>query len=57
MLYIAPDDCIHCHACIPVCPVQAIYDEADLPAEYAMWVAINSERSAVLPVIAEKQTL
>lgn len=55
MLYIDPNDCIQCQACVPVCPVQAIFDEADLPPEYASWVALNAERAALLPVIEEKQ--
>jgi ferredoxin len=56
MLYIDPNSCIECQACIPVCPVQAIFEEADLPQESLMWLALNAERSAILPVIEEKQT-
>jgi ferredoxin len=56
MLYIDPASCILCQACVPVCPAQAIYDEADLPPELARWVAINAERAPLLPVIDEKQT-
>ena len=26
MLYINPDECIDCGACLPECPVEAIYD-------------------------------
>jgi NAD-dependent dihydropyrimidine dehydrogenase PreA subunit len=33
MLYIQPDECVDCGACEPVCPVEAIYYEDDLPAE------------------------
>ncbi len=55
MLYIHPDNCIQCQACVPVCPVQAIYDEADLPPESMKWVAVNAERAAVLPLVEEKQ--
>ena len=33
-LYINPDECIDCGACEPVCPVQAIFYNADLPAEW-----------------------
>ena len=32
-LYIHPDECVDCGACEPVCPVEAIYYEDDLPAE------------------------
>jgi NAD-dependent dihydropyrimidine dehydrogenase PreA subunit len=30
-LYIHPDECVDCGACEPVCPVEAIYYEYDLP--------------------------
>jgi len=30
-LYIQPDECVDCGACEPVCPVEAIYYEDDLP--------------------------
>ena len=29
MLYINPDDCIDCGACVPECPVDAIYDSEE----------------------------
>ena len=35
MLYIHPDECVDCGACEPVCPVEAIYYEDDLPGEVA----------------------
>jgi ferredoxin len=56
MIYIDPVACILCQACVPVCPVQAIYDEVDLPSEWSHWVAINAERAPSLPLIEEKQT-
>ncbi|GJF08574.1 (4Fe-4S)-binding protein [Mycolicibacterium cyprinidarum] len=31
MLYIHPDECVDCGACEPVCPVEAICYEDDLP--------------------------
>ncbi|MEZ6188766.1 MAG: ferredoxin family protein [Planctomycetota bacterium] len=31
--YIDPDECIDCGACLPTCPVSAIYQEDDLPPE------------------------
>lgn len=30
-LYIQPDECINCGACVPTCPEDAIYYEDDLP--------------------------
>ena len=32
-LYIHPDECVDCGACEPVCPVEAIYYEDDLPTD------------------------
>jgi len=29
MLYINPDECIDCGACVPACPVAAIYESVD----------------------------
>ena len=29
MLYINPDECIECGACLPECPVEAIYEDEE----------------------------
>jgi NAD-dependent dihydropyrimidine dehydrogenase PreA subunit len=42
MLYIQPEECIDCGACEPVCPVEAIYYEDDLPDEYGAYTAVNA---------------
>jgi NAD-dependent dihydropyrimidine dehydrogenase PreA subunit len=34
-LYIHPDECVDCGACEPVCPVEAIYYEDDLPTQWS----------------------
>ena len=34
-LFIDPDGCIDCAACVPECPVDAIFDEDELPEEFA----------------------
>ena len=34
MLVIHPDECIDCGVCEPECPVDAIYDEDEVPDEY-----------------------
>jgi ferredoxin len=47
-LYIDPSDCIDCGACIPECPVEAIFYEGDVPAKWAGYVALNADRVAVL---------
>jgi ferredoxin len=53
--YIDPDVCIDCGACIPACPVHAIYETIDMPDDQHRWVAINAERSHALPVVYAKQ--
>ncbi len=40
-LYIHPDECVDCGACEPVCPVEAIYYEDDLPEPMRPYLADN----------------
>lgn len=40
-LYIDPATCIDCGLCVVECPVQAIYLETDLPAEWQRFTQIN----------------
>lgn len=40
-LYIHPDECVDCGACEPVCPVEAIYYEDDLPVALGAYLADN----------------
>jgi len=42
-LYIDPDECIDCGACEPECPVEAIFDEDELPEEWMKYIEINKE--------------
>ncbi|MFD7732398.1 ferredoxin [Kitasatospora phosalacinea] len=42
-LYIHPDECTECGACEPVCPVEAIFYEDDLPEEWQPFTAANAE--------------
>ena len=53
MLVINPDECIDCGVCEPECPVEAIYEEDDLPDGQEHWVDINEERSQETPNITE----
>ena len=55
MLYIDPNECIDCGACVPECPVEAIYDEAQLPEELTSWLQVNVDKASGLPVINQKQ--
>jgi len=42
MLFIHPDECIDCGACVPACPVAAIYDSAEAtPASQKSLVEAN----------------
>jgi len=43
MLVIDPDICIDCEACVPACPVNAIWPDHELPEAYASWKAFNTE--------------
>jgi len=42
MLFIDPVECIDCGACVPVCPVSAIYAADDLPEKWAGFTDKNS---------------
>ena len=42
MLYVEPDGCIDCGACIPVCPTNSIFLLDDLPADKAHFAEINA---------------
>lgn len=43
MLYIDPVECIDCGACVPVCPVSAIFALEDLPAQWVGFVEKNAK--------------
>ena len=42
-LYINPDECIDCGACVPVCPAEAIFHEDHVPTQ---WQASITENEA-----------
>jgi NAD-dependent dihydropyrimidine dehydrogenase PreA subunit len=41
-LYIHPDECVDCGACEPVCPVEAIFYEDDVPTPWADYTKDNA---------------
>src|SRR5690349_22112303 len=41
-LYIHPDECVDCGACEPVCPVEAIFYEDDVPERWSAFTADNA---------------
>jgi ferredoxin len=47
-LYIDPEPCIDCEACVPECPVEAIFHETSVPAPWTRFIQLNAERVAVL---------
>nr|WP_232103228.1 ferredoxin family protein [Gimesia algae] len=55
MVYINPDECIDCEACVPECPVEAIFHEDNLPEKWQEYTQINADKSQELPVITEKK--
>jgi len=55
MVYINPDTCVNCDACVPACPVEAIFSEENLPAKFQEWIEINKEGSQKYPIINQKK--
>lgn len=53
MLVIDPVECIDCQACIPTCPVGAIYPDDELPDHLSSYLDLNAELAAQWPVITE----
>jgi ferredoxin len=43
MLYIDPVECIDCGACVPECPVEAIFPDDEVPEEWEHYLEINAE--------------
>ena len=52
MLFIDPDSCVDCDACASVCPVQAIFDEDNVPHDWHGFIALNAEMAAKCPPAA-----
>ena len=53
-LYINADTCIDCDACVPECPVEAIFADTNVPENYAHWTQINIDEAPNYPVISAK---
>ena len=43
MLYIHPDECIDCGACVPACPVEAIFALDETPEKWARFIPLNAQ--------------
>jgi ferredoxin len=55
MLYIDPQSCTDCDACLPECPTSAIFYEDDVPEADRDFIALNAEMSQVCPPITERR--
>jgi ferredoxin len=55
MLYIDPEHCIDCEACVAECPVDAIYHEDDVPEKWLPYIALNAEGAKKFPNITERR--
>lgn len=42
-LTIDPLECIDCDACVPECPVEAIYPDDEVPLEWEDYIELNEE--------------
>ena len=42
-LYIHPDECIDCGACVPACPVEAIFALDEVPEKWKNYIEINAK--------------
>ncbi|MEM9102639.1 MAG: ferredoxin FdxA [Pseudomonadota bacterium] len=52
-LVIDPDECIDCALCEPECPVEAIFEEDDVPEEQKEYIQLNAELAKSWPQITE----
>lgn len=55
MVVIDPDACIDCFACAAACPTGAIFADAEVPAQWQEYIALNARLSKAWPVITEKR--
>jgi NAD-dependent dihydropyrimidine dehydrogenase PreA subunit len=42
MLYIDPEECIDCGACVPVCAVSAVFRIGELPSKWSHFAGRNA---------------
>jgi ferredoxin len=55
MLYIDPEECVDCDACRAECPVEAIFHEDNVPAEWKEFIQLNADMSKKAPSITERK--
>jgi ferredoxin len=49
MFYNHPDECVDCEACIPKCPIEAIFYEDNVPTPWLHYIELNAKRSKECP--------
>jgi ferredoxin len=49
MMFIDPENCIDCDACVAACPVDAIFQENNLPAEWLPYRDLNATMARQSP--------
>ena len=54
MMVINPEVCIDCGACVPACPVKAIYAEAAVPEKWKSYIEQNARECKNYPVVYKK---
>jgi ferredoxin len=54
-LWIDPEACIDCGACVPECPVEAIFTDRNVPPEWEHYIQLNADKSRDLPSITEQK--
>lgn len=55
MLFINPETCIDCGACVDECPSQAIFYQDDVPPPWKEYITLNREMLLICPPITERR--
>ena len=53
MLYVEPDICTDCEACVPECPVEAIFMKGEVPSKWSSYSSLNETKSKALVAAGE----
>lgn len=43
MAYVIAEVCIDCGACVPACPVEAMYADTEVPEKWEKYIETNAE--------------
>src|ERR1051326_4484521 len=56
--YIDPDVCIECEQCVLVCPVNAVFLDQEIPAEWQRFIGVNADfftRNTTVKTVSESE--